>query len=493
MAQRYRELAALFPGEVLVTSSASSTQRGALYVLDAAAASQTPLLHWKGAAHVAQHGFDATPSATHAKNDAGHSGWAAAVEADKAVLNVYHWQKDQPAQRIVLPQKMTCIALARRSALVAAGTDDGRLYVWDMRSGALVCSFEAHYRALRCLRFFDDDAALVSASDDGRACVWSTPGLARCTDLAGGRANVPTAYATLTDHTLPITDVHVAGRFPESAVVWTASADASVKLWDLRTRRLKSTFTLPGPVAALAIDPLERFFFASLHGTAKAYRVELYTNDPGAWHARGGRGAEGASDTIAAEHAHVLLAEPITALALTQAASHIALGTQNGQVHIVDVTTLQVVRVLHASASLAAAPNTPVTNILSMPRPPDLAGAAQLRAKKNRDETSPYVASLPARPVAQQFARTLAPPMDAPNVLVRIGDGAGTAARGVHTYLGAEAPVEAPHAAAAAPRPAADPAHAARVQQLEDELRRAKALNDEMWQHLVQANVAAHR
>lgn len=503
MAHRYRTLKALYAPEVLVTASASSVQRGALYVLDAASPTQTPLVHWKGAAHVAPHGLACVASSTHADGDGGMSGLAAAIEAEKAVLTVYSWQRDQPVARIVLPQKMLCVALAPRGEFVATGTDDGRLYVWDVASGALLASFEAHYRAIRVLRFAPDGAALASGADDGRVCVWSVPSLLRRTDLAGGQA--PTAYATLADHTLPIADLHWGhGPFPHAAALWTASHDASVKLWDVATRRLLSTFALPAGVSRIAVDPLERFFFASLDGARDAYRVELYAQDAGAWHARGGRGAEGAVENVSPMHTRVTLAEPITALALTHAASHLAVGTSTGQVHLVDVVTLQVVRVLPATASLTAAPSTPVTNLLALPRPPDLLTAAQLGKRSASRDTdaasSTYVAPLPMRPVAAQFARTIAPPDATPTVALRIGAGAGLAADEVLTYLGATPARHAPEARTA-PESAAPPTSAtapdagahARIAQLEDELRRAQALNDEMWQHLVHTQVGAHR
>ncbi|WFC96448.1 Pre-rRNA-processing protein ipi3 [Malassezia brasiliensis] len=501
MASTYRSAAALFAPEVLVASSASAAQRGALYVLDAATTSQTPLLHWKGATHVTPHGLDTLLSASHAAGDAGTGGGAVAIDADKAVLTVYAFQRDQPVARIVLPHKMQCVALTPRGDYVATGADDGRLYMWDVANGALLCSFEAHYRALRTLRFSPDGAALATGADDARVCVWSVPSLLGHTDLAGG--TVPAAYATLADHTLPISDLHwSAGAFPQSAALWTASHDASVKLWDLSTRRLLSTYTLPGSVSRIGVDRLERFFFASLHEANTAYRVELYTHDPGAWHARGGRGAEGVAYTVGADDPHVALADPITALALSLTSSHVALGTQTGQVHLVDVVTLQPVRMLHATASLTAAPDTPVTNLVAMARPPDLLSAAQLGKRSAHSDadaaSSTYVAPLPMRPVAPQFSRTLVRAVDTPTVPMRIGAGAGMAANDVLAYLGVRC--SAPSAAApdtaaptsTAPASAPDPAVAARVAQLEEDLRRAKALNDEMWQHLVHTHVGAH-
>ena len=147
-----RRVAALYPQEVLLTASSSSSQRGALYVLDPASSSQTPLLHLKGTTHAAPHGVSFVPSATHAAHDAGTSGLVAAMESDKAVVSVYSWQRDQPVARLVLPQKMRCLALSPCGTYLAAGGPDGRLCVWDVGTGALLSSLEVHYRAVTVLR-----------------------------------------------------------------------------------------------------------------------------------------------------------------------------------------------------------------------------------------------------------------------------------------------------------------------------------------------------
>ncbi|WFD45209.1 Pre-rRNA-processing protein ipi3 [Malassezia psittaci] len=509
---KYGAISSLFRGEVLITSTSSVSQRGAVYVMDAAAPTQTPILHWKGALHVAPHGLACVASSTHADHDGGSGGFCATIDQDKAVLNVFSYQKDQPIARIVLPQKMVCIALAPIGNFLAAGSEDGRLYLWDLGTGALLSCFEAHYRAIRSVEFSPDSAAIASGSDDGRVCVWSLAGLIGKSDLGHGR--VPVAYATFSDHTLPITDLHwAAGGFPNSAAIWTASQDATVKLWNLTTRRLTSTFTFAHPIARLAIDPLERFFFASAQDGHDVYRVELYSQHPEAWHAKGGRGAEGASvtvDTNSAQH-QIRLKEQVTALTLSLAGSHLAIGTQVGQVHLVDVATLQVARVLNVNGTAAASLNTPVTNLMCILRPPDLLTAAQLgkrSGKGNAADTdlcnSMYLPPLPIRPIASQLARTVRPTAEADTVPLRIGDRAGIALDAFATYLGSEPTasydqsVLTPYYATEDTEPnsaqsSSQSATSAEVLRLQTELDRAKALNTEMWQHLVSAQVGAHR
>jgi len=70
-------------------------------------------------------------------------------------------------------------------------------------------------------------------------------------------------FCTLSDHTLPVTDVLCGvGLFPECRIL-TSSVDHSVKLWDLSSRSLLTTFHFPQPISCLAWDITERLFFAA--------------------------------------------------------------------------------------------------------------------------------------------------------------------------------------------------------------------------------------
>jgi pre-rRNA-processing protein IPI3 len=110
-------------------------------------------------------------------------------------------------------------------------------------SGALLASFDAHYRGVTCLVWTqDDDGAFFSGSEDASVHCWSLASCVlvrlaiafaderRLVSLSQDDLGNPTPYASLRDHTLPITDIAVGcGRFPRVRCL-TSSVDGSCKV-----------------------------------------------------------------------------------------------------------------------------------------------------------------------------------------------------------------------------------------------------------------------
>ncbi|KAG2353724.1 WD40-repeat-containing domain protein [Suillus spraguei] len=201
----------------------------------------------------------------------GQGGFILAAQQDKSILNVYNFQKDQLALKIVLPERLSCIALDNSGSFCAGGTAQGRIYLWEVASGILYNSWDAHYRHVNVLKFTHDGAALISGSDDSSVNVWS---VARIVDN-DTQNELPTPYCMLSDHTLPVKDIVCGlGAFPTCRVL-TASLDHSVKLWDISSQSLLTTFYFPKPISSAVWDITERLFFAA-SPDGSIYQVNLF-------------------------------------------------------------------------------------------------------------------------------------------------------------------------------------------------------------------------
>ncbi|KAG0144024.1 hypothetical protein CROQUDRAFT_645137 [Cronartium quercuum f. sp. fusiforme G11] len=152
--------------------------------------------------------------------------------------------KPTPTIKLIPPGRVVSISLSNSGTYLAAGSNDGTVMLWELSTGSLLASFDAHYKSITCLAFSADDAALITASEDSMCSVWSLPAVID----EGTHANLTYApYVSLSDHTLPISDIHVShGIFP-----------------DIRIFTAISTFAIPGPAHHITVDPLERFLFVS--------------------------------------------------------------------------------------------------------------------------------------------------------------------------------------------------------------------------------------
>ncbi|KDN40156.1 WD40 repeat-like protein [Tilletiaria anomala UBC 951] len=278
---------------ILVSTTSTPAQPSSLLLLDVQLPNMTnPLISFRlqQPHSIGQEKLDFVPTAAGAAalhnatgsgggNSAGDAGGYVVTQAENSsVLTTHNFQSPQLLARIILPQRMTCLQLNARFHLLAAGLSDGRISVWDIKTGELIANgFDAHYRPVSVLRWTSDGSALLSGGEDGRICVWtlaaildplqshSSSSSSVGTGAYSARSNTqPIPYALFTDHTLSITSLCLStGTFPSEATLWSASLDGSVKHWSLRTRTLLSTFILPRPVAQLQLDASNRFFLAS--------------------------------------------------------------------------------------------------------------------------------------------------------------------------------------------------------------------------------------
>ncbi|GJN93910.1 hypothetical protein Rhopal_006969-T1 [Rhodotorula paludigena] len=323
----------------------------------------------------------------------------------RAAINVWSYTRETTQQRLIPPVRLSTFALSCDGVYMAGGTLDGRIFLWEVSSGTLLVTVDAHYRSISALKFSDDGAALVSGSEDAGVSVWSIGRLLNATPM-----NPPAPYATLSDHTLPITDICVGlGSFPHCRVM-TSSMDSTVKIWDISTSpaSLLSTFSFPHPVSHIAWDTLERFFFAAgpspssappsstatapsssttpaaTDGPAKSrvVRVNLFRKrkdefgiDVSEQVGGGGRGeVERVGEDSGKEGESYEISDTITSLHLSSHSPLLLLGTLTSQVHLVSLPSLLASRILSPPPS-STSPGA-ITSLSTLLRPLELGASS---------------------------------------------------------------------------------------------------------------------
>ena len=275
-----------------------------------------------------------------------------------------------------------------------------------------------------------------------------------------------TPYASLTDHTLPITSLHISfGSFPRTRIL-TGSLDGTIKLWDLTLARSKaasstllSTFSVGSSneqITHVTMDSLERTIFVACRepksGRSRVVRVDLYrrlrkgeqeeedvqddeeqedeANVSERWEALGGGGRgdivrldgagrvpSQASETAAQTNDRVSIPgrtynlpsnssseNTITSLHLSSLSSTLIVGTSSGHLQILALPSLQPIRTIvplagSTSSSVPSGAQT-LNFVKTFLKPLDLVSRSGGGGKNVGDEIQP-------RSVAGHLGRTI--------------------------------------------------------------------------------------
>ena len=139
----------------------------------------------------------------------------------------------------------------------------GQLLVWEWQSESYILKQQSHPDDTNATAFSPDGMQLVTGADDGKVKVW---------DVRSGFCNV-----TFTEHGGAVTACAFA---PRGRVLLTASRDGSVRAWDLVRYRNFRTFTAPTRLAfsCLAVDPSGEIVCAGSHDS---FNVHLWSVQTG--------------------------------------------------------------------------------------------------------------------------------------------------------------------------------------------------------------------
>jgi WD40 repeat protein len=87
------------------------------------------------------------------------------------VANDSEWKAQT---QIKLPAKANSLAYSADGSRIAVGHPDGRVTIWDVKSGTLLHLLNAHSKKVNSIQFILGDSRLLTIGDEERAVLWST-------------------------------------------------------------------------------------------------------------------------------------------------------------------------------------------------------------------------------------------------------------------------------------------------------------------------------
>ncbi|KAJ3327731.1 Pre-rRNA-processing protein ipi3 [Blyttiomyces sp. JEL0837] len=171
------------------------------------------------------------------------------AQADKPLVYAWSWHKEQVLSKWTVPEKLSCVSISASGRFVVGGAFTGHIYLWEINSGKMLRSREGHYKAVNAIRFSSDDTAFLTAGADASVHIWLTGQL-----CSGSGDSSEGSFASLSGHTLPVTDACFSVDVFHKSRIYTASLDRTIRAWNSQTGACLFKIVLPKPLSSLALD-----------------------------------------------------------------------------------------------------------------------------------------------------------------------------------------------------------------------------------------------
>ncbi|KZP00256.1 WD repeat-containing protein 61 [Calocera viscosa TUFC12733] len=171
----------------------------------------------------------------------------AAVGQD-GTINFYSASPDTFGQHVMATTPVPdvfgmCVSYSPDGKRVAMSNRDGEIFVCDSETGDIISTYFSHAACVRTLSWSKDSDELLSGSDDQRLVLH---------DLRGHRGGIVTTFEGPQGHNSWVLSADLSS---DGKLIASGSADKTLKVWDLETRKCVSTTQGTGEVWSVSWKP----------------------------------------------------------------------------------------------------------------------------------------------------------------------------------------------------------------------------------------------
>ncbi|RKF56684.1 Periodic tryptophan protein 2-like protein [Golovinomyces cichoracearum] len=187
------------------------------------------------------------------------------VGFSNGVFGLYEMPEFNKIHSLSISQnKIDALTINKSGEWLAFGSSKlGQLLVWEWQSESYILKQQGHFDSINALAYSPDSRKIITTADDGKVKVW---------DVKTGFCIV-----TFTEHSSGVTDCELVSK---GNVLFTSSLDGSIRAWDLVRYRNFRTFTAPTRLSfsCLAVDPSGELVCA---GSIDSFEIHIWSVQTG--------------------------------------------------------------------------------------------------------------------------------------------------------------------------------------------------------------------
>lgn len=266
------------------------------------------------------------------------------IGADLTKPRIHVWPLNKPLPvpnlRLTTPGKVTALSCSPSGAYLVAAISE-KLFIWQVCNGRLLVNLSQHYQTVSCLSFSKDGSIFASGAEDGLVFVWS---LFRVLN-----EERPTPLHGFSHHSLPVKDLQFGHAGARGRLV-SVSLDRTCNIYEPASGLLLLTLVFDVPLTSVCLNARESDLFVGCTD-GDIYRFNLHEPPRGTEHHVQVRKNGNAEDgMIFRGHKST-----VVSLSISIDCRYLLSGSSNGEVHVWDIVSHQILRTIDHKGPITAA------------------------------------------------------------------------------------------------------------------------------------------